>query len=81
MEKEFQREEILMKCIYCQGKMKRKSAPYHIDRRGYHLVLDAIPAWVCGQCGEIYFEEAEVESIQKVIRQLDQQAGKLAKSA
>ena len=61
--------------------MQKKAAPYPIDRRGYHLMLDTIPAWICSQCGEVYFEEAEVESIQNVIRQLDQKAGKLAKSA
>lgn len=70
-----------MKCVYCQGKLKRGTAPYHIDRHGYHLVMDAVPAWVCTQCGEVYFEDGEVNSIQKVIRSLDLQTSKLAKSA
>ena len=70
-----------MKCIHCQGHMKKGTAPYHIDRKGYHLVLDTIPAWACAQCGEVYFEEAEVDSIQRVIRNLDQQAERIAKSA
>ncbi len=70
-----------MKCIQCKGNMERKTAPFHVDRKGYHLVLDAIPAWVCSQCGEVYFEEMEVESIQNVARALDTQTSKLAKSA
>ena len=41
-----------MKCIHCEGQMKKDVAPFHIDRKGYHLSLDAVPAWVCGQCGE-----------------------------
>jgi YgiT-type zinc finger domain-containing protein len=53
-----------MKCLYCQGKMERGNAPFHIDRKGYHLILDSIPAWAWTQCGEAYFEEAEVEAIQ-----------------
>lgn len=61
--------------------MAKKSSPFHIDRHGYHLVLDEVPGWVCSQCGEVYFEEAEVESIQQVIRALDTQTSKLAKSA
>jgi YgiT-type zinc finger domain-containing protein len=64
--------------MYCQGRMARGMAPFHIDRKGYHLLLDSIPAWVCGQCGEVYFEEAEVDSIQAVIRAVDEQAEKLA---
>jgi len=70
-----------MKCIHCQGKMGRGTAPFHIDRKGYHLILDTIPAWVCAQCGEVYFEETEVEAIQKVMRDLDKRTGKLALSA
>jgi YgiT-type zinc finger domain-containing protein len=70
-----------MKCIQCQGKMERGTAPFHIDRKGYHLILDTIPAWVCAQCGEVYFEETEVEAIQKVMRDLDKRTGKLALSA
>ena len=61
-----------MKCMYCQGEMQRGTAPFHIDRKGYHLVLDTVPAWVCTQCGEVYFEETEVDVIQGVTRLLDE---------
>lgn len=67
-----------MKCMYCQGEMVRGTAPFHIDRKDYHLLFDRIPAWVCRQCGEVYFEEAEVDSIQAVIRAVDEHAEKLA---
>ena len=70
-----------MKCVHCQGEMLRGTAPFHVDRKGYHLLFDAIPAWVCTQCGEAYFEEVEVDSIQQAIRALDDQAMKLASSA
>lgn len=70
-----------MKCMYCQGTMERGTAPFHIDRRGYHLVLDEVPAWVCSQCGEVYFDEAEVNSIQSVIRAVDEQVERLAVAA
>lgn len=74
-------EELRMKCILCHGEMVRSVAPFHVDRKGYHLLLDAVPAWVCSQCGEAYFEEAEVGSIQEAIRAIDGQASKLAASA
>ena len=51
--------------------MKRSTAPFHVDRNGYHLVVDMVPAWVCGQCGEAYFDEREVDAIQQAIRSLD----------
>ena len=49
-----------MKCIHCGGEMKPSTIPFHIDRKHCHVTLDKVPAWVCGQCGEAYFEEKEV---------------------
>ena len=69
-----------MKCIHCQGEMKRGTAPFQINRSGYHLVLDAVPAWVCSQCGEAYFEEQQVDEIQGVISVVDEKARTLAVS-
>jgi len=60
--------------------MERRTAPFHIDRKGYHLLFDKIPAWVCSQCGEVYFEEVEVDSIQAVIPVVDEQVERLAVS-
>lgn len=68
-----------MKCVHCGGEMRRSTAPFHVDRHSYHLVLDTVPAWVCGQCGESYFEDREVEAIQGAITALDQQAEQLVK--
>ena len=70
-----------MTCIYCQGRMERGMAPFQIDKKGYHLTLEAVPAWVCTQCGEAYFERAEVDAIQEVIQQLDARAEKLVASS
>ena len=67
-----------MKCIHCKGEMERKTAPFQIDRKGYHLLFDAISAWVCTQCGEAYFEETEVEAIQEVLKKLDKETEQLA---
>ena len=61
--------------------MERKSTPFQIDRKGYHLTPDKIPAWVCSQCGEAYFKESDVEAIQEVINILDKQTEKLSTAA
>ena len=68
----------VMSCIHCRGEMARRTAPFHIDRKGYHLTLQAVPAWVCSQCGEAYFEGHEVDQIQDVIRTIDRRTEKLA---
>jgi len=60
--------------------MKQGVAPVHIDRQGCHVTFDNVPAWVCQQCGEAYFEEQEVDTIQDLIRTVEQQANRLTSS-
>ena len=67
-----------MNCMHCQGQMERSKAPFHVDRKGVHLVLDAVPAWVCRQCGEAYFEELAIDRIQEMIRAVEERAEALA---
>ena len=63
------------------GGMKRGHTPFHADRRGRHVTIDEIPAWVCAQCGEAYFEEKEVDAMQKLIAAIDQELRALAPTA
>jgi YgiT-type zinc finger domain-containing protein len=67
--------------MHCQGEMKRGTAPFHIDRQEYHLTLDAVPAWVCQQCGEVYFDEPEVDAIQEIIQAVEDRSKKLTAAA
>ena len=60
-----------MECFQCKGKMVRGNAPYSADRNGYHISWESIPAWVCTQCGEVLFEENEVNHIQKALEKID----------
>jgi len=70
-----------MTCMHCRASMERGSAPFHIDRRGYHLTLDAVQAWLCPQCGELYFSEADVERLQDLLAAVDRKAEAIAACA
>lgn len=61
--------------------MKRDEATYTLNREGCHLVLDDIPAWVCRQCGEPYFEGEEVDAIQDVVKDLEVRISKMREAA
>ena len=65
---------MIMQCMHCRGEMKRSHAPFSVDRNGYHVHWDALPAWVCEQCGEPYFESADVARIQRALTALDREA-------
>jgi len=70
-----------MKCILCKGSMKKGKAPFQVERDAYTVTLQAVPAWICSQCGEVYFDEKAVEAIQDMIRTVDGEAEKVALSA
>lgn len=64
---------MIMQCMHCRGEMKRAHTPFSVDRNGYHVHWDALPAWVCEQCGEPYFESADVARIQRALAALDRE--------
>jgi YgiT-type zinc finger domain-containing protein len=66
-----------MKCFHCQAELQRGTVTFTDSRKGYVIVLQDLPAWVCPQCGEPLFEEPAVEGIQTVLRTLDEQVEKL----
>lgn len=70
-----------MKCIHCQGEMKKSKSPFHVDRKSCHVTLEGIPSWVCEQCGESYFDEKEVDAIQDLIRSIDDKVKAMASTA
>jgi len=51
--------------------MVRGKTNYAFSKHGYHLLVDEVPAWICQQCGEVYFEGEEVDAIQDLIKTLD----------
>ncbi len=58
--------------------MERGTTPLHIDRKGCHLMLKAVPAWVCTPCGEPYFDEKEVDAIEDLVESIEQKTEALA---
>lgn len=53
--------------------MKKGTTPFHVDRKGYHVTLDDVPAWICEQCGEPYFEENKVNTIEELVLAVEPQ--------
>ncbi len=60
-----------MECFHCKGKLIKGNAPFSVDRNGYYISWKSVPAWVCTQCGESFFEENEVNHIQKALQKID----------
>jgi YgiT-type zinc finger domain-containing protein len=56
-----------MRCLRCQGPVERGTAPVRVERNGYRLAWEQVPAWVCGRCELAYFEPSEVETIRRAL--------------
>ena len=54
---------------------------YTVNRKGYHLFIKEVPAYVCKQCGEKYFEERDVAAIQKMLEKLEENLKAISKAA
>ena len=68
-----------MTCVHCKGELRHGTAPVHVDRGGLHVQWDALPAWVCSQCGEAAFEASEVDAIQAALAALEPTGGHVSK--
>jgi len=56
-----------MNCLFCNGKLKKSAVSYTVNRKGYHLYIEKVPAHVCTQCGEKFFDEKETRTIQNAL--------------
>jgi YgiT-type zinc finger domain-containing protein len=61
-------EVLPMRCLRCQGPVEKGTAPVCLERDGYSLAWEQVPAWVCGRCELAYFEPEAVETVRKALR-------------
>ncbi len=61
----------IMQCFHCQGDLQSGTTHYVVNRKGYHLIIDEVPALICQQCQQPVFTEGAVELVQNMIRLLD----------
>ncbi len=66
-----------MQCHFCGGEMNKGKTTYALNRSGYHLLIDDVPAWICTQCNEAYFGEKMVDIVQEIITRLNIQVNKV----
>lgn len=56
-----------MRCVICKGgEVTPGATTFTVEREDMTLVLKGVPARVCGQCGEAYFDEATTKRIEEI---------------
>ena len=60
-----------MNCFMCKGNLEEKKVNYVVDLEDT-IIIKGVPARVCTQCGEQYFDDETAENIEKIVNQLKQ---------
>ena len=63
-----------MNCFMCKGELEEKKVNYIVDLENTIIIIKEVPAKVCTQCGEQFFDDKTSENIEKIVNQLKQLA-------
>ncbi len=61
-----------MSCFRCKGNLEKKKVNYVVDLEKTIIIIKGVPAKVCEQCGEQYFDDETAENIEKIVNELKQ---------
>ena len=56
-------------CYFCGGLVEEKTISYMRKWKGEYILIENVPAGVCNQCGERYFEALVAEKMDELMRQ------------
>lgn len=59
-----------MDCFKCKGRLEEKKVNYVVDLEKTIIVIKGVPAQVCTNCGEQYFDDETSENIDNIVSQL-----------
>lgn len=54
----------------CKGNLEEKKVNYVVDLEDNIIIIKEVPAKVCTQCGEQYFDDETAENIEKMVNEL-----------
>ena len=67
MDKRKDKAERIMECFMCKGKTEKQLVNYIVDMGKTVIIIKEVPANVCTQCGERYFDDEVMEKLEKII--------------
>lgn len=59
-----------MNCFKCKRVLKEKKVNYMVDLENTIIIIKGVPAKVCDNCGEQYFNDEVSENIERIVEQL-----------
>lgn len=59
-----------MECFKCSGNLEEKLINYVVNLENTIIIVKNVPARVCTNCNEQYFDDTTSENIEKIVNQL-----------
>ena len=59
-----------MSCFKCNGDLEEKKVNYVVDLDNTIIIIKEVPARVCTDCGEQYFDDEASANIENIVNQL-----------
>lgn len=59
-----------MNCFMCKGILEEKKVNYVVDLEDTIIIIKGVPARVCSECKEQYFDDETSENIEKIVEKL-----------
>ena len=64
------KKSVKSKCSECGGQVCRKTIAPEFEKEGTKVRLSGLRAWVCGRCGEVYFEPGGAQKVVEAVNSL-----------
>ena len=55
-------------CYFCGGKVSAKQVNVMRHWKGHYILIENVPAHVCTQCGEQYYNATVAEAMDRIMR-------------
>ena len=60
-----------MKCFRCKGDTEQKIKTHTVTLEKCVIIIKNVPAFVCSQCGEVYFTDDVMRKLELIINKLE----------
>ena len=59
-----------MECFICKGELEEKRVNYVVDLENTIIIIKGVPARVCKQCGEQFYDDETAKNIDTIVNKL-----------
>ena len=67
-----------MNCLLCKnGTMQQATGTYFAQLKHGYVIIENVPCWQCGQCGEVVYTSSVMEKIEDILANLQKISSKI----